>query len=79
MSYRQRSAIHALRDDPNIVIVLADKGTATVVMDRQDYDIKMKAVLQDGKYQALQRDPTVKVENRILGTLKSLRNDWTYG
>ena len=51
MSYRQRSAVHALRDDPNIVIVPADKGKATVVMDRQDYDTKMKAVLQDGKYQ----------------------------
>ena len=75
MSYRQRSAVHALRDDPNIVIVPADKGKATVVMDRQDYDTKMKAVLQDGKYQTLRRDPTVKVENRIASTLKSLRNN----
>ena len=38
MSFKQRSAVRALRNDSNIVIVPADKGKATVVMDRMDYD-----------------------------------------
>ena len=36
MSFKQRSAVRALRNDSNIVIVPADKGKATVVMDRTD-------------------------------------------
>ena len=73
-SFKQCSAFHALRDDSNI-IVPADKGKATVVMDRQDYDIRMNAILQDSKYRTLRRDPAVKVENRIADTLKRLCNE----
>ena len=36
MSFKQHSAVRALRNDSNIVIVPADKGKATVVMDRTD-------------------------------------------
>ena len=75
MSYRQRSVVRALRNDSNIVIVPADKGKATVVMDRMDYDTKMSAILQDDQYRPLPRDPTVKVENKIVDTLKRLRNE----
>ena len=45
------------------------------VMDRQDYDTRMKAILQNDKYQNLRRDPTVRRENTIADTLKRLRND----
>ena len=34
MSFKQRSAVRTLRNDSNIVIVPADKGKATVVMDK---------------------------------------------
>ena len=74
MSFKQRSAVRTLRNDSNIVIVPADKGKATVVMDKTDYDTKMRAILQDDQYRPLPRDPTVKVENKIADTLKRLRN-----
>ena len=74
MSFKQRSAIHALRNDSNIVIAPADKGKATVVMGRTDYDTKMRAILQDDQYRPLPRDPIVKVENKIADDLKRLRN-----
>ena len=45
MSFKQHSAVCALRNDSNIVIVPADKGKATVVMDRMGYDTKMRAIL----------------------------------
>ena len=32
----QRKALHTLKDDPNIVIVPADKGKTTVIMDKPD-------------------------------------------
>ena len=73
MSFKQHSAVRALRNDSNIVIVPADKDKASIVMDRTDYD-KMRAILQDDQYRPLPRDPTVKVENKIADTLKRLRN-----
>ena len=75
MSFKQRSAVCALRNDSNIVIVPADKGKSTVVMDRMDYDTKMRAILRADQYRPLPRDPTVKVENKIVDTLKRLRNE----
>ena len=55
MSFKQPCAVCVLRNDSNIVIVSADKGKATVVMDRSDYDIKVKAILQDGQCKPLQK------------------------
>ena len=74
MSFKQRSAVRALRNDSNIVIVPADKSKATVVMDRIDYDTKLRSILQDDQYRPLPRDPTVKVENKIADTFKRLRS-----
>ena len=70
MSYRQRRALGAIRNDSNIVTVLADKGRTTVVMDKEDYYIKR--TLQIDKYHILQKDPTVNRENKIANTLKAL-------
>ena len=75
MSFKQCSAVCALRNDSNIVIVSADKGKATVVMDRGNYNIKMKAILQDGQYKPLQRDPTIRMEKEIADTLKRLHDN----
>ena len=55
MSFKQHCDVCVLRNDSNIVIVSADKGKATVVMDRSDYDIKVKAILQDGQCKPLQK------------------------
>ena len=75
LSPQQRKALRSLKEDPNIVTVSADKGKATVIMDKPDYNRKMMEILDDDKYTTLRRDPTVKVENRIASTLKSLRNE----
>ena len=75
LSPQQRKALRSLKEDPNIVTVSADKGKATVIMDKPDYNRKMMEILDDDKHTTLRRDPTVKVENRIASTLKSLRNE----
>ena len=43
-------AIKALQKDTNIVILPADKGNATVVMDRTEYVSKMTLMLEDRTY-----------------------------
>ena len=45
-----RKAAKELRNDHNIVVLPADKGNATVVMDRKDYVEKIEDMLKDKAY-----------------------------
>ena len=42
--------LHLLRRDDGLVILLADKGWATVFMDRNVYDDKLHDMLSDEAY-----------------------------
>ena len=51
----------------------ADKGKATVVMDRADYDAKVGQMLNDeNTYQLLKRDPTASLERKMNSQLLHL-------
>ena len=54
------------------IILLADKGRATVVMDCKDYSAKMLTMLGD---QLMAKDPTTSLENRINSVLLRLRRE----
>ena len=55
----EQHALKRLRNDKDIVILLADKGRVTVVMDKTDYHDKMDALVNDKQtYEELKRDPT---------------------
>lgn len=43
-------AANDLRKDRDIVILPADKGNVTVVMDRKEYTKKLECMLEDGMY-----------------------------
>ena len=54
-------ALQDLRKDKSRLIISADKGNCTVVMDRKDYDDKVKELLGDeSTYKVLKKDPTKK-------------------
>ena len=58
------------------VILPADKGNATVVMKRSDYDEKMRGMLDDTTtYRKLRKDPTATQEARIACELLQLHNN----
>ena len=67
---QQCRSIQELRSDEDIVILPADKGKATVVINREDYTTKMMEISNDGKYCVLSRDPTLKMEKEIASALK---------
>ena len=48
-------AIRDLKQDTEITILPADKGNATVVMDRYEYVAKMNALLKDNTYGQLRK------------------------
>ena len=53
-----------LKKDQSRVILTADKGVAIVIMDREDYQEKAKALLEDqGTYKALKSDP---IQTRLI-------------
>ena len=47
MTKDERQALKRLKTDENIVILPADKGRMTVVMDKTDYYDKMDALVND--------------------------------
>ena len=52
-------ALRRLRNDKDIVILPADKGRVTVVVDNKDYPDKMDTLVNDKQtYEPLKRDPT---------------------
>ncbi|XP_077486703.1 uncharacterized protein LOC144098003 [Amblyomma americanum] len=66
MLAEERSAVNSLWRNQDIVILPADKGNATVMLNRPDYDKKMLDLLQDrSTYVALKKDPTSKLEREL--------------
>lgn len=65
-----RKAVRDLKKDDTIMILPADKGNAMVVMDWSDYKGKLQAMLSNGTYQKLRKDPTPNIEREIGRTLR---------
>ena len=51
----------------------ADKGNATVVLDKGSYGEKCEALLQPPTYKKLTKDPTHKYNRKITELLKDLK------
>jgi hypothetical protein len=57
ISENERAALASLRSNEEIIILPADKGNMVVVMDRQDYQSKMKTLVECGPYRVVRKDP----------------------
>ena len=71
LTQKQRKALKELRGLDDEVILPADKGNATVVM-KEDYETKIRGMLETSTYRQLQRHPTATQENRLSHKLKGL-------
>ena len=70
----QRTALKELRGFKDEEILPADKGNATMMMRRCNYDGKMEEMLETGTYRKLRGDPTVTQEDRLSCKLNGLKN-----
>eukprot|EP00061_Rhincodon_typus_P002811 g18524.t1 len=71
----ERKALDKLKKDKNIVIVPADKGHMTIIMNKPDYVKKAQALFADTTtYQQVAIDSTPQLSNRITQTLKRLKD-----
>ena len=58
MTKEQRKALKEMRDWKDNVILPVDKGNATEVMEREDYDTKIRELLDyTSTYRKLPKDP----------------------
>ena len=70
----EQQAPRRLKNDQNIVILPADKGRVTVVMDKTDCHDKMDALVNDKQtYEELRRDPTPAPQHRLNSKLLTLK------
>ena len=71
----ERKAIDELRRDKTKMILTAGKGVSMVVMDRDDYNQKAEALLQESAYRPIPNDPTNKYKTKLLALLKSIKTE----
>ena len=69
-------ALVELKNDQSRVILTVDKGVAIVIMDKEDYQEKAKALLEDqGTYKALKSDPTSRIKSKLISLLKKIKSE----
>ena len=75
LSKDERKAFKELQSDTSIVILPADKGRSTVILNREDYLEKCMDHINNGQYQLLKKDPTTKIKTKTLKQLKVLKDN----
>ncbi|XP_023028767.2 uncharacterized protein [Leptinotarsa decemlineata] len=60
--HKEYQALKNLRENEDIIILPADKGNATVVLNTIDYESKMMKLLEDPAYKKIVRDLTTYLE-----------------
>ena len=70
LTREERAAYQTLSKDENILILPADKGRSTVVMD------KVEEMLSDeSTYKKLTNDPTTSIKRKLVDLLKPLKDE----
>ncbi|XP_072021904.1 uncharacterized protein [Amphiura filiformis] len=76
LSKEEKRALVDLKKDDKIMILPADKGKSTVVLNKVDYEEKVNNMLSDEKtYQKLKSDPTSKYKDKLLVMLKKWKKE----
>ena len=72
----EMKALNNLKKDKSRVVMKADKGNCLVVMDRSEYDEKMKSMLSDrDTYEIVEKPPFRKVERELNAQLLRFKNE----
>ena len=74
LSKSERNVLKELKQDDSILVLPADKGRSTVIMDKSDYNQKAENMLSDrNTYAVLKNDPTATVKRQLIAKLKQLK------
>jgi hypothetical protein len=76
ISKQERSALLTLKKDTSIMILPADKGCASVILDKSEYQTKMGELVNNtNTYTPLDQDPTNKFRNKLVKILREWRKE----
>ena len=75
LSKDERKALKELQSDTSFIILPADKGRSTFILNREDYLEKCMDHINNGPYQLLKKDPTTKIKTKILKQLKVIKDN----
>ena len=70
-----RNVLKSLKEDESTVVLLADKGRASVVMDTETYRAKMSTLIEKGPYQRSKGCLTRKLSRKLLTLKRSYGRD----
>ena len=70
-----RDALKSLKEDESIMVLPADKGRASVVMDTATYQAKISTLIENGPYQLLNKDPTERLTRKLSEKLLTLKRN----
>lgn len=76
----KRAALSGLKSDRSIVILSADKGEGTVLLDRKNYNGKMYEISNDPlHFVSLSCDPRARSERQLVDHLRALKTKGRLG
>ena len=75
LSKDERKALKELQSDTSILILPADKGRSTVILNHEEYLEKYMNHLNNGPYQLLIKDPTTKIKTKTLEKLNIFKHN----
>ena len=79
LTKQERVGLAQLKKDKDRVILTADKGVAMVVMDKEEYVIKVQELLAQPAYRLLPRDPTNRIKAQLITKLRTIKKDNNLG
>ena len=72
----ERAALRNLQKDDTIIVLPADKGRATVLMNTDDYKTKISALVSDtNTYSKLKKDPNTRFKTKLVNIFKQWKKD----
>ena len=78
VSREEKSALRSLKQKSksDIVILSADKGNCTVIMNQTDYDQKAKALLNTDAYVTVRNDPTKTLQSKVQREWRAMKDKY---
>ena len=75
LTKEERRGLAQLKKDKDRVVLIADKGVAMVVMDKQEYIQKAEELLAQLAYRTILKDTTNKIKAQLITKLRRIKRD----
>ena len=69
----EHQVLREIKRDNTRMVLTADKGVSSVVLDREEHTAKSEELLHQPNYKILKTDPTNKYKNKLIALLKSIK------